>query len=154
MKAKSIILLLSLAVASFFIGGCTIETSDNGKLDGFWHLVGIDTVDTGGTTDLAYKYRYWGVNFNLLYLQDYPENEAGRFYLRFSRTNSSLRVYEPRSGASGESAGETLDTLLASPLPLQPYGINSLDVTFNIEKLSSSRMILNDGTLRLHFKKM
>ena len=32
---------------------CTIESSDNGKLDGFWHMEQVDTLATGGTQDLS-----------------------------------------------------------------------------------------------------
>lgn len=136
------------------LGACTIETSDNGKLDGFWHLTRVDTIATGMSLDLSTAYRYWGVSFNLIRLQDLPENKLGNFYLRFDYNGNTLRIYEPRTGAAGASAGETLDTLLTSPLPIMPYGINSLDETFKIEKLNSSSMTLSTDAYRLIFKRM
>lgn len=154
MKPRYIIPILLLTVATILATSCELETSDNGDLDGFWHLTRIDSISTGTSTDLSSHYRYWGVNFNLMRLQDLPEDEAGVFFLRFEKTRNSLRVYEPRTGTSGASAGETLDTLLTSPLPLLPYGINQLDQTFTIEKLNSSHMILSTSTYRLRFTKM
>ena len=35
-----------------------------------------------------------------------------------------------------------------------PYGLNALEENFFVEQLSSSRMTLRNGILRLHFKKM
>lgn len=154
MKPQYCILTLTLIVASMLMTGCEIETSNNGKLDGFWHLTSIDTIATSTSCDLSQKHRFWGVNFNLMRLQDFPEDEAGSFFLRFDKSGDSLRVYEPRTGSAGASAGETLDTLLTSPLPLSPYGIRKLDTMYYIEKLNSSRMVLNDGMLRLMFTKM
>lgn len=154
MKTLSYIPIIIAIVATMLFGSCTIETSDNGKLDGFWHLTKIEFMNTGETLDYSQKYRYWGVSFDLIRLQDLPENEAGIFFLRFDYNGNTLRVYEPRSGASGASAGETVDTLLTSPLPLMEYGISSLDETFTIEKLNSSSMILSTNSYRLKFKRM
>ena len=39
-------LLMSLA-------SCEIETSDNGELDGFWHLERIDSLEKGKTVDCS-----------------------------------------------------------------------------------------------------
>ena len=40
---------------------CEIETSDNGKLDGFWHLERVDTLATGKSVDYTNKLVFWGV---------------------------------------------------------------------------------------------
>lgn len=39
---------------------CDIETSDNGDLDGYWHLVRVDTLATGVSSDLSETRVFWG----------------------------------------------------------------------------------------------
>ena len=46
---KKIIGILFFAVLVFTLSSCEIETSQNGDLDGFWHLEQVDTLATGGT---------------------------------------------------------------------------------------------------------
>ena len=45
------------------------------------------------------------------------------------------------------------DTLVTDMGVLRPYGVNSLNETFNIVDLSSSNMVLESPVLRLHFVK-
>lgn len=45
---KKIIGALSLAVMMLTLSSCEVETSQNGDLDGFWHLEQVDTLATGG----------------------------------------------------------------------------------------------------------
>ena len=63
----NILFIVGIVLAA--IPSCTIETSDNGKLDGFWHLVEIDTLQTGGQKDLSNEKLFWGVEAKLLHLQ-------------------------------------------------------------------------------------
>lgn len=149
MRSAAIALLSIMLLVS-----CTLEFSPNGKLDGFWHLTSVDTLSTNGRADLSQMHRFWGFNFNLLNLQNYGDSETSRFFLRFDYSDNTLRIYEPRNGASGASAGETIDTLINNPQQLSPYGINSLDETFTIERLNSNSMTLSTDSLRLNFKKM
>lgn len=133
---------------------CQFEISDNGDFDGFWHLTRVDSITTGASTDLSSYHLFWGVNFDLIKLQNNSENVAGNFFARFEKNRNTLRLYDFRDASSGASAGETQDTLIASPTPLLYYGINSLDITFNIEKLTNSRMTLSTDSVRLVFVKM
>ena len=50
LAAIAAILTTALALAS-----CELETSDNGKFDGFWHLERVDTLATGGSLNLDPK---------------------------------------------------------------------------------------------------
>ena len=68
---KKIIGILFFAVLVFTLSSCEIETSQNGDLDGFWHLEQVDTLATGGTCSFADKRIFWGcqryiVQVNLL----------------------------------------------------------------------------------------
>ena len=38
MKQPTIKSLLAALATPFLLASCTVETSDNGPLDGFWHL--------------------------------------------------------------------------------------------------------------------
>lgn len=89
--------LLSLAVVAFgpgltsVLSSCSIETSDNGDLDGFWHLERIDTIATGGINDLSGQLIFWSVNNKLLMLK----GSGSSYYLRFRQTDDSLVVFSP-----------------------------------------------------------
>jgi hypothetical protein len=56
---KKIIGVLSLAVMMLTLSSCEVETSQNGDLDGFWHLEQVDTLATGGTCNFADKRVFW-----------------------------------------------------------------------------------------------
>jgi hypothetical protein len=51
---KKIIGVLSLAVMMLTLSSCEVETSQNGDLDGFWHLEQVDTLATGGAFPCCY----------------------------------------------------------------------------------------------------
>ena len=82
-------LLLSLAFTS-----CELETSDNGKLDGFWHLERVDTLATGKSCDLSGQLLFWSVQMKLLNVSDKNYKLRSAFF-RFEHANGTLRLYEP-----------------------------------------------------------
>lgn len=63
---KKIIGVLSLAVMMLTLSSCEVETSQNGDLDGFWHLEQVDTLATGGTCYFADKRVFWGCQYKLI----------------------------------------------------------------------------------------
>lgn len=138
--------VFSIILSILFIGGsfvsCSLETSDNGKLDGFWRLVSIDTIATQGTLNTENK--YWAFQYNLLCIQ----NQNYHYLLRFKHTDDSLIVSEPYK-ATGLG-----DTLLKTADSLKPFGINSTEEHFKVVYLSSQRMELESQTLKLKFRKL
>ena len=42
-----------VAISMFAFSSCELESSDNGKLDGFWHLESIDSLENGKTVDMS-----------------------------------------------------------------------------------------------------
>jgi hypothetical protein len=136
------LLLLPLALTS-----CEMETSDNGKLDGFWHLERVDTLATGGTCDLSEQLLFWSVQAKLLGVSDRNYRLQSAFF-RFEHANGTLRLYEPREDERMEGDPDITDTSL-----LAPFGINSLDETFSVERLTGSEMVLKTNALRLVFKR-
>ncbi len=141
---KSIGLTLLMAVG---LASCELETSDNGHLDGFWHLTRVDTLSTGGTTDLSAKRIFWGVQVRLLNVVDYDKSVKGYFF-RFENKGTTLRLYD-----AYEDNYKDGDFKVEDPSVLSPFGINALDETFTIENISNSRMTLATAELRLSFRK-
>ena len=143
------------AIKSFFIAAlmascmasCDIETSDNGDLDGFWHMERVDTLATGGVCDLSERRVFWSVQVGLVNVTDY-DKEARGYLFHFENVNSSLRLYDPY-----KDNREDGDIKVEDPSILSPYGVNALDETFRIEGLSANRMTLATDELRLSFKK-
>lgn len=68
---KTIMFLVAVFMSSCLMS-CDLETSDNGKLDGFWHLERIDTLATGRALDMSGEKVFWSFQVNLLQLQEAP----------------------------------------------------------------------------------
>lgn len=130
--------------------GCHIETSDNGDLDGYWHLVRVDTLVTGRSSDLSEARVFWGIQMRLIEAVDHDHDTGHYGYLfNFERQGQSLRLYNghKHERADGDLPVEDAETLA-------PLGINSLDDLFTIEQLSDDAMVLRDDRLRLWLEKM
>lgn len=137
-------------VLTFVMSSCSIDTSDNGDLDGFWHLERVDTLSTGGSCDLSNKTMFWRVQFDLLQL----ETPAAHYYLRFDQTSDSLVLRDPYINVIDvNKPGQGEDVPLRTPDGIRPFGIEALEVHYVKEALKGSRMILRSKTLRLYFRK-
>ena len=77
MKQLTIKSLLTTLATTLLFASCNVETSDNGPLDGFWHLERVDTLATGGTTDYSSGYVFWGVQKDLIYIKDSSNGSIG-----------------------------------------------------------------------------
>lgn len=148
MKTYISIFFVSL-LAVLLCASCDLETSDNGDLDGFWHLERVDTLSTGGTCDLSDSELFWSFEVRLMALQ----GGSDRFYLRFRQTEDSLTVFSPYYNAGHEGGSATGDIPVSDPSAMAQYGIDSLEVHYKKEALSSSKMILRSPRLRLYFRK-
>jgi len=146
MKAVKSFIIMALAVS--VMASCDLETYDNGKLDGFWHMVRVDTLSTGGMCDMSDRRVFWGVQANLLNVADYDKAPRG-YIFHFENAGSTLRLYDAYVDNREEG-----DIKVEDPSVLSPFGINALEETFRIESLGSSHMTLATDELRLSFKKM
>lgn len=144
MKTGKILIVMAL-VLLVTLCGCNLETSDNGDLDGMWHIVAVDTID-GGTLDLSEQRRYWDFQAKLLQLHD--ADESTFLIMRFNHTGDSLILSEPR--INDRDLGDTLITDISQ---LTPFGINNFQESFYVEQLSSGKMVLRSKKLTLQFKK-
>ena len=145
---KHLKIFLPLFAVILFMASCgdLLETSHNGKLDGYWKLTNIDTLATGGQTDLHNPSLFMAVQGTIMMLNNI-DNGSG-YIFQFNHTNGHLKIFDARVNDRGNG-----DPLLTSPDGLKPFGFNALEEDFTVEKLTGGKLILNDGTLRLHFIK-
>lgn len=142
--------ILYLLALGLMIVSCELETSSNGKLDGYWQMCQVDTLTTGGVTDTRESLIYWGIQGKLLQIR-YSENNVylGEGLLfRFENDNSLLTLSSPVVHHLYETDEPIDDVEL-----LKPYGIYRLEEKFTIEQLDDKYMILTNDVLRLHFRR-
>ncbi|MCR4809659.1 MAG: lipocalin-like domain-containing protein [Prevotella sp.] len=139
-----------LAFLTLFLSACHFEVSDNGDLDGFWQLYSEDTLSSGQSADMRQSGIYWAVQMRLLSIEAKKQNI--RFLFRFTHEGSTLRLYDPRVDFR-PSFGERADTAVTCADSLHFLGLNSLDESFFVEELNSSRMTLRNDSLRLYFRR-
>ena len=132
---------------------CTIESSDNGKLDGFWHMEQLDTLATGGTQDLSDSLMFWCIDTKLIGVRGSGRSHNLGYYLRFTQTSDSVTVHSPHRNGWHQDRVDGGDTPLDDAKEIAPYGINNLREPFYKDRLTGSRMVLRSKTLRLHFRK-
>lgn len=152
MRYYSISAIIMAVAAATLVTSCEIEPSRNGKLDGYWHLERVDTLQTGGVCDMSRRRIYWAVQARLLYLKNVDDAEDN-YFMRFRQTHDSLVLSEPylyRWHQDQEGGG---DHPVTDPARLAGWGINSLEEHFVKEHLSSSGMTLRNERLRLYFRK-
>lgn len=129
---------------------CDLETSDNGKLDGFWHLERVDTLATGGSLDMTGKKVFWSFQVRLLQLQ----GGSSSFFFRFKQDADSLMIFSPyTSEGHEETLGDGGNKPVTDPLLFRDYGIEDLETHYKKEALDGSKMILRSRRLRLMFRK-
>ena len=158
MRMKKILSLAIAAVVATSFAACDLETSDNGNLDGLWHLERVDTLATGGVCDCSKGYRFWGVQHKLIFIYGTEgDSYAGSYYLRFEQTADELNITKMYANHWHE---DNPDTEQGGDVPvleiddnIRHLGINELPENFTKEKLTGSQMILRTEKLRLTFRK-
>lgn len=148
---KYVCFLLMLMLGSALLNSCEVDSSDNGDLDGFWHLESVDTLATGGRCDYSNQRVFWGVQHKLLTVNNY---KGGSFNFRFSQTSDSLILsspYKNHGHQDVENGGDIPMTEINETL--RQCGINHLVESYYKEKMNGDKMILRTKDLRLNFKK-
>lgn len=153
MTAKRLFNTILATIALTTLASCEIETSDNGDFDGFWHLERVDTLATGGTTDLSKKRVFWGVQYKLISVYDIDKEGTFGYYLRFKQTSDQIVTHTPYKNNWHQDVENGGDHPIDDPTQLAPYGINNLEEEFVKEKLDGGQMLLRSKTLRLKFKR-
>lgn len=142
---KTIQLLIMAATMTTI--ACTMETSDNGDLDGLWQLYATDSLDKDASTDMRQSGIYWAVQARLLELRD-VNMVLPPVLFRFENTGTRLILNHPIVNVK-----QLGDSLVTDPDLLRPYGLSRLSDTLFIEHLDASRMVLETRQLRMHFRK-
>lgn len=135
--------LLTLALAFFILSltSCTIDTLDNGDLDGAWHLLRIND------KECKYGNIYWSIQGKLLEATD-KSDLTYRFLLRFQHSGNTLQLSEPYI-YDREDGDKPLDDLQL----LEHVGIADVSKPFSIVTLNGSRMTLQTADDKLEFRK-
>lgn len=68
--------------------------------------------------------------------------------MRYNKSDGKLLLTQPYAYDR-----ENGDAPLAEPTLLKPFGINNIEETFQIQKLSGGKMQLQSEMLKLYFKK-
>ena len=140
---------LSILFAFMFcLSACELETSHNGKLDGWWLLTAVDTLQTGGHANVEAQQCTWAFQGRLLELRDVP-GQRGDYLLSFAQHGDDLLLSHPYL-----SARDSGDIAVQTPQPLHPYGIQNLSELFSIITIDRRRMVLTSASLRLYFRKL
>lgn len=133
--------------ALLLLTSCEIEFSNNGKLDGFWQMIAVDTLATQHTSDLKTSGRTWAFQGRLLEMRD-TKGGFSDLYFSFEHRGDSLFLDSPYL-----SDRDVDDIKITDVNIVRPYGVNGLKEGFEIESLSNNKLILRSKTLRLLFKK-
>ncbi len=140
---------LSILFALMFcLSACELETSHNGKLDGWWLLTAVDTLQTGGHANVEAQQCTWAFQGRLLELRDVP-GQRGDYLLSFAQHGDDLLLSHPYF-----SARDSGDIAVQTPQPLHPYGIQTLSEQFSITTINRQRMVLTSASLRLYFRRL
>lgn len=146
MKRFLWIIMVCLSAVGWVSCGDWIESSDNGRLDGNWFLITIDTVGTGGSADVTADRKFLAVQGSLLVVRD--ADETVQYMFRFVHADGRLSLSDARMNAR-----EHGDPLVTDVELLRPFGINSLTESFSVAFPNKNRMVLSGDMLRLTFKR-
>ena len=140
---------LSILFALMFcLSACELETSHNGKLDGWWLLTAADTLQTGGHANVEAQQCTWAFQGRLLELRDVP-GQRGDYLLSFAQHGDDLLLSHPYL-----SARDSGDIAVQTPQPLHPYGIQTLSEQFSIITIDRQHMVLTSTSMRLYFRRL
>ena len=137
-----------LFAAFLLLTSCEIEFSNNGKLDGFWQMIAVDTLATQHTSDLKTSGRTWAFQGRLLEMRD-TKGGYSDLYFSFEHRGDSLFLDSPYL-----SDRDVDDIKITDINIVRPYGVNGLKEGFEIENLSNNKLILRSKTLRLMLRKI
>lgn len=143
---KRIVYILSI-VCLLMMTACDVETSDNGDLDGFWHLQRIESLTNSTTSEsiILNQRIFWSVQSSLVQLWNLEDQPI---ICQFTYEKDVLTLINPC--LFDRSLG---DTPITDVEKLKPYGMNEIPAAFHVVSLNSESMILESPVHRLYFNK-
>ena len=148
-KITHYISVLFVAILLSSLAACQIESPHNDKLDGYWHIEQIDTIATGGHADMREARITWSIQAHLLQIRNYDSDERQIYVFHFNSDGQTLQLTD--AYFDDRTIG---DSIITDYSQIQPYGVNTIPVVYTIESINRERMVLNDGTIRISFRKM
>lgn len=145
-KTRYTFIIIATAILAS-LASCTLETSDAGDYDGFWHLTRMDTIATGGVNDMSKEKIFWSFQNKLMEADD-KSGAHQSILMRYEQTKTQLTLNTPY--AYDRDNG---DKLLADSTLLLPYGINKTEEKFDVVTLKGGKMVLQSEKLKLTFKR-
>lgn len=146
---KSFLAVISIAIMGLMAGSCD-KTPINGDLDGMWQLMRVE--DNGTTIDVAATQHYMCVQLHLIQLTQYGDVHTGIF-CHFNHEGNTLRLYDFYDRTHYVD-NQIAEEKMTDADKLSPWGIYLLDTTFQVNKLTSDALILQDPAGRvLTFRK-
>lgn len=127
-------LLYIIIGVTLLLTSCDKEDSANGHLDGFWQMT-----SSPGIT--------WAFQGHILELRDVKKVHQD-IVMSFTREGDKLKLSDPY-----RVDRDSDDVALKDADMLIPYGISNTSTEFRISELTSSRMVLDNNTTHLEFRK-
>jgi hypothetical protein len=127
-------LLYIIIGVTLLLTSCDKEDSANGHLDGFWQMS-----SSPGIT--------WAFQGHILELRDVKKVHQD-IVMSFTREGDKLKLSDPY-----RVDRDSDDVALRDADMLIPYGISNTSTEFRISELTSSRMVLDNNTTHLEFRK-
>ena len=127
-------LLYIIIGVTLLLTSCDKEDSTNGYLDGFWQMS-----SSPGIT--------WAFQGHILELRDVKKVHQD-IVMSFTREGDKLKLSDPY-----RVDRDSDDVALKDADMLIPYGISNTSTEFRISELTSSRMVLDNNTTHLEFRK-
>lgn len=145
-------LLILTAIVVALLSACELETSDCGRIGGFWQLhtieaFGIDSSAPSSSSDMRNLGVTWSFQGTIMQVKCYKVIDY--YYLSFEDRGDSLHLFSPYRADRDQG----LDVPITNADTLRFMGIPAINTTFAIRQLNSSTMVLQNDTLRLHLRK-
>lgn len=123
------------------------EISDNGNLDGMWHLVEVDSLAKNVKVDYIHEGIYWSIQDNLLCAEDKLKRYETCIF-HFVLNESTLTIKDPHfdNRVEGDPQVEDLQKIA-------PFGINKEKEEYKVETLTKRHLVIKNQILELSFKK-
>lgn len=140
-------LLYIVIGVAFLLISCDKEVSSNGHLDGFWQMTQLTDKSKVSVADMRSSGITWAFQGHILELRDVNKVHQD-VIMSFAFQNGKLLLSAPY-----RVDRDSDDVSLKDANLLSPYGITNTSVEFDVIELSASRLVLDDSSSRLEFRK-
>ena len=143
-----------ITIFLLLLTGCSIETSDNGKLDGRWQLMELSYLDgSNRTVKTKEQLIFWDIQYKLISIHcmtgKLHESLTEESLCRFTFTGDSLKLFD--FYRHYREADQKIDDPLTTYF--QKTGINGIKANFAVLHLDRKTMLLQSDYAKLSFRK-